>query len=83
MMTLLEEQTMNCIQLNQQADQIANTFSKQDLAKLVVALKSTGDSLQDAVEVIDTIDARQGYTLNEAWEDVRTGEARQLVASED
>ena len=74
---------MNCIQLNQQADQIANTFSKLDLAKLVVALKGTGESLQNAVEVIDTIDARQGYTLNEAWEDVRTGEARQMVASED
>lgn len=74
---------MNCIQLNQQADLIANTFSKQDLAKLVVALKSHGDSLQDAVEVIDTIDARQGYTLHEAWEEVRTGEARQMATNED
>ena len=74
---------MNCIQLNQQADQIANTFSKQDLAKLVVALKSTGDSLQDAVEVIDTIDTRRGYTLNEAWEEVRAGEGRLMAANDD
>ncbi len=74
---------MNCIQLNQQADLIASTFSKLDLAKLVVALKGTGESLQNAVEVIDTIDARQGYTLNEAWEDVRNGESRQMAANED
>ncbi len=74
---------MNCIQLNQQADLIASTFSKQDLAKLVVALKNTGDSLQDAVEVIDTIDARQGYTLNEAWEEVRAGESRLMAANDD
>ena len=74
---------MNCIQLNQQADLITSTFSKLDLAKLVVALKGTGESLQNAVEVIDTIDARQGYTLNEAWEDVRNGESRQMAANED
>lgn len=74
---------MNCIQLNQQADLIANTFSKLDLAKLVVALKGTGESLQNAVEVIDTIDARQGYTLHKAWEEVRAGESRLMAANDD
>ncbi|MCS2610722.1 hypothetical protein [Halomonas dongshanensis] len=61
---------MNCIELSQQADHIASTFSKQDLAKLVVALKSQRESLQHAVEVIDALDTRQGYTLEEAWDDV-------------
>ncbi|WLI72673.1 hypothetical protein [Halomonas alkalicola] len=74
---------MNCIQLSQQADLIANTFSKLDLAKLVVALKGSGESLQNAVEVIDTVDARQGYTLEKAWDEVRTGENRPLAANDD
>jgi len=74
---------MNCIQLSQQADLIANTFSKIDLAKLVVALKGSGESLQNAVEVIDTIDARQGYTLDQAWDEVRTGESRDMAANDD
>ncbi|APX94227.1 hypothetical protein BWR19_15495 [Halomonas sp. 1513] len=74
---------MNCTQLTQQADAIANTFSKLDLAKLVVALKGNGESLQHAVEVLDTIDACQGYTLDQAWDEVRTGEARLLAASDD
>lgn len=58
---------MNCIELSQQADRIASSFSKQDLAKLVLALKSNRESLQHAVEVIDTIDSRSGCTLEEAW----------------
>lgn len=74
---------MNCIQLSQQADLIANTFSKLDLAKLVVALKGSGESLQNAVEVIDTVDARQGYTLDQAWDEVRTGESRLMAANDD
>lgn len=74
---------MNCIQMSQQADLIANTFSKLDLAKLVVALKGSGESLQQAVEVIDTIDARQGYSLSDAWAEVRSGEARFLATSDD
>lgn len=74
---------MNCTQLTQQADHIASTFSKQDLAKLVVALKGRGESLQHAVEVIDTIDACQGYTLDQAWDEVRNGEARLMAAGED
>lgn len=74
---------MNCIQLSQQADLIANTFSKLDLAKLVVALKGNGESLQNAVEVIDTIDARQGYTLDQAWDEVRTGECRAMATNDD
>lgn len=74
---------MNCIQLSQQADLIANTFSKLDLAKLVVALKGGGESLQNAVEVIDTVDARQGYTIDQAWDEVRTGESRLMAANDD
>ncbi len=74
---------MNCIQLSQQADLIANPFSKLDRSKLVVALKGSGESLQNAVEVIDTVDARQGYTLEQAWDEVRTGENRPLAANDD
>ncbi len=74
---------MNCIQLSQQAGLIANTFSKLDLAKLVVALKGSGESLQNAVEVIDTVDARQGYTLDQAWDEVRTGESRAMAVNDD
>lgn len=74
---------MNCIQLTQQADVIASTFSKQDLAKLVVALKASGNSLQHAVEVLDTINARQGYTLDQAWDEVLAGETRVMTASDD
>lgn len=82
-MTLHEDSTMNCTQLTQQADLIANTFSKRDLAKLVVALKASGGSLQQAVEVLDTINARQGYTLDQAWDEVRTDEARAMVVNDD
>lgn len=74
---------MNCIQLTQQADLIASTFSKQDLAKLVVALKASGESLQHAVEVIDTINACQGYSLDQAWDEVLAGETRVMVANDD
>lgn len=74
---------MNCIQLTQQADLIANTFSKQDLAKLVVALRASGDSLQQAVEVLDTIHARQGYTLDQAWDEVRAGEISVMAVNDD
>ncbi|WP_043529694.1 hypothetical protein [Litchfieldella xinjiangensis] len=74
---------MNCIQLTQQADAIANTFSKQELAKLVVALKASGDSLQHAVEVIDAIDTRQGYTLDQAWDEVRAGEISVMAVNEE
>ena len=42
---------MNCIELSQQADRIASSFSKLDLAKLVLALKSNRESLQHAVLV--------------------------------
>ncbi|QJQ96325.1 MULTISPECIES: hypothetical protein [Halomonadaceae] len=73
---------MNCIQLTQQADLIANSFSKLDLAKLVVALKGR-ESLQYAVQVLDTIDARQGYTLAQAWDEVRTGETRFMAVNDD
>lgn len=66
---------MNCIELNQQADRIANAFSKQDLARLVLALKSQ-QSLQQAVEVIDTIDNRVGYSIEQAWEEVLAGDAQ-------
>ncbi|MHB0774873.1 hypothetical protein [Halomonas sp. WWR20] len=74
---------MNCTELAQQAELLASSFSKQDLAKLVVALKASGDSLQHAVEVIDTINACQGYTLDQAWEEVLTGETRVMVANDD
>lgn len=65
---------MNCNQLTQQADLIANTFNKLNLAKLMVTLKASGGFLQQAVEVLDMINARQGYTLDQAWDEVRTGE---------
>lgn len=74
---------MNCIQLTQQADLIASTFSKQDLAKLVVALKTSGNSLQHAVEVLDTINACQGYTLDQAWDEVLAGETRVMAVNDD
>jgi flagellar hook-basal body complex protein FliE len=74
---------MNCTQLTQQADLIASTFSKQDLAKVVVALKSSSHSLQHAVEVLDTINACQGYTLDQAWEEVLTGETRVMAVNDD
>ncbi|MHB0775622.1 hypothetical protein [Halomonas sp. WWR20] len=74
---------MNCTQLTQQADLIASSFSKLDLAKLVVALKSSGDSLQHAVEVLDTISVRHGYTLDQAWDEVRAGETRIMAVNDD
>ncbi|HBA00592.1 hypothetical protein NH398_02100 [Halomonas sp. CnH100-B] len=74
---------MNCIELSQQADRIASSFSKQDLAKLVLALKSNRESLQHAVEVIDTIDSRLGYTLEEAWDEVLAGDSQLLVEHEE
>ena len=74
---------MNCLQLTQQADLIASTFSKQDLAKVVVALKASGHSLQHAVEVLDTINACQGYTLDQAWDEVLAGETHVLTANDD
>ncbi|QNI02844.1 hypothetical protein HXW73_07810 [Halomonas sp. SH5A2] len=74
---------MNCIELSQQADRIANTFSKQDLAKLVLALKGQRESLQHAVEVIDTIDNRMGYTIEEAWDEVLAGDSQLLVEDEE
>ncbi|MBB3140272.1 hypothetical protein [Halomonas organivorans] len=73
---------MNCIELSQQADLIASTFSKQDLAKLVLALKGNRESLQHAVEVIDTIDNRVGYSLDDAWDEVLAGEAQTLDEEE-
>ena len=73
---------MNCIELSQQADRIASSFSKQDLAKLVLALKSNRESLQHAVEVIDTIDSRSGCTLEEAWDEVLAGDSQLLVEHE-
>ncbi|WP_062359366.1 hypothetical protein [Vreelandella aquamarina] len=74
---------MNCIELSQQADRIASSFSKQDLAKLVLALKSNRESLQYAVEVIDTIDSRSGCTLEEAWDEVLAGDSQLLVEHEE
>ena len=74
---------MNCIELSQQADRIASSFSKQDLAKLVLALKSNRESLQHAVEVIDTIDSRSGCTLEEAWDEVLAGDSQMLVEHEE
>jgi hypothetical protein len=74
---------MNCIELSQQADRIASSFSKQDLAKLVLALKSNRESLQHAVEVIDTIDSRSGCTLEEAWDEVLAGDSQPLVEHEE
>ncbi|MGO2147456.1 MULTISPECIES: hypothetical protein [Halomonas] len=74
---------MNCIELSQQANQIASTFSKQDLAKLVLALKDSPRSLQCAVEVIDTLDSRSGCTLDEAWDEVLAGDSQLQVANEE
>ncbi|MCP1317831.1 hypothetical protein [Halomonas sp. 707B3] len=74
---------MNCIELSQQADRIASSFSKLDLAKLVLALKSNRESLQHAVEVIDTIDSRSGCTLEEAWDEVLAGDSQLLVEHEE
>ncbi|MAP36018.1 MAG: hypothetical protein CME75_09720 [Halomonas sp.] len=74
---------MNCIELSQQADRIASSFSKQDLAKLVLALKGNRESLQHAVEVIDTIDSRSGCTLEEAWDEVLAGDSQLLVEHEE
>ncbi|WP_083023741.1 hypothetical protein [Vreelandella lionensis] len=74
---------MNCIELSQQADRIATSFSKRDLAKLVLALKSNRESLQHAVEVIDTIDSRSGCTLEEAWDEVLAGDSQLLVEHEE
>ena len=70
---------MNCIELSQQADSIASTFSKQDLARLVVALKGNRESLQHAVEVIDTVDSRSGCTLEEAWDEVLSGDSQMRI----
>jgi hypothetical protein len=74
---------MNCIELSQQADSIASTFSKQDLARLVVALKGSRESLQHAVEVIDTVDSRSGYTLEEAWDEVLSGGSQLRIEDEE
>lgn len=74
---------MNCIELSQQADQIASTFSKQDLAKLVLALKNNRESLQHALEVIDTLDSRSGCTLEEAWDEVLAGDSPLRIISEE
>ncbi|MDP3535140.1 hypothetical protein P8S55_03090 [Halomonas sp. M1] len=74
---------MNCTELSQQADRIASTFSKQDLAKLVLALKGNRESLQHAVEVIDTIDSRLGCTLEEAWDEVLAGDSQLLIENEE
>ena len=74
---------MNATELSEQADRIASSFSKQDLAKLVVALKGDRQSLQHALEVVDTLDSRLGSTLEEAWAEVRAGESREATAQED
>lgn len=74
---------MNCIELSQQADRIASTFSKQELAKLVLALKSNRESLQHAVEVIDTIDSRNGCSLDEAWDEVLAGDSQCIIENEE
>ena len=74
---------MNCIELSQQADRIASSFSKQDLARLVVALKGNRESLQHAVEVIDTVDSRSGYTLEEAWDEVLAGDSQLRIEDEE
>ncbi|WP_447556343.1 hypothetical protein [Vreelandella sp. EE22] len=74
---------MNCIELNQQADRIANTFSKQELAKLVLALKGQRESLQHAVEVIDTIDSCAGYSIEQAWEEVLAGDSPLVIDHEE
>ncbi|MDN7132548.1 MULTISPECIES: hypothetical protein [Halomonadaceae] len=74
---------MNCIELSQQADSIASSFSKQDLARLVVALKGNRESLQHAVEVIDTVDSRSGCTLEEAWDEVLSGDSQLRIEDEE
>tara|TARA_R110001592_G_scaffold168823_1_gene405149 strand:- start:1 stop:225 length:225 start_codon:yes stop_codon:yes gene_type:complete len=74
---------MNCIELSQQADSIASSFSKQDLARLVVALKGNRESLQHAVEVIDTVDSRSGCTLEEAWDEVLSGDSQMRIEDEE
>lgn len=74
---------MNCIELSQQADSIASSFSKQDLARLVVALKSKRESLQHAVEVIDTVGSRSGCTLEEAWDEVLAGDSQLRIEDEE
>lgn len=74
---------MNATELSEQADRIADSFSKQDLAKLVVALKGDRQSLQHALEVVDTLDARLSCSLEEAWAEVRAGEHREEAAQED
>lgn len=74
---------MNCIELSQQADSIASSFSKQDLARLVVALKGNRESLQHAVEVIDTVDSRSGCTLEEAWDEVLAGDSQLRIEDEE
>lgn len=74
---------MNSTELSEQADRIASSFSKQDLARLVVALKGDRQSLQHALEVVDTLDARLGCTLEEAWAEVRAGESREAASQED
>ena len=74
---------MNCIQLSQQANSIASSFSKQDLARLVVALKGNRESLQHAVEVIDTVDSRSGCTLEEAWDEVLAGDSQLRIEDEE
>ncbi|MCH4810376.1 hypothetical protein [Vreelandella neptunia] len=74
---------MNCIELSQQADSIASSFSKQDLARLVVALKGHRESLQHAVEVIDTVDSRAGCTLEEAWDEVLSGDSQLCIEDEE
>ncbi|HDZ49152.1 hypothetical protein LCGC14_0279100 [marine sediment metagenome] len=74
---------MNCIELSQQADSIASSFSKQDLARLVVALKGSRESLQHAVEVIDTVDSRSGCTLEEAWDEVLSGDSQRRIEDEE
>ncbi|MFB9867778.1 hypothetical protein [Vreelandella sulfidaeris] len=74
---------MNCIELSQQADSIASSFSKQDLARLVVALKGSRESLQHAVEVIDTVDSRSGCTVEEAWDEVLAGDSQLRIEDEE
>ncbi|MGO2391415.1 MAG: hypothetical protein ACTH69_04930 [Halomonas sp.] len=74
---------MNCIELSQHADSIASSFSKQDLARLVVALKGNRESLQHAVEVIDTVDSRSGCTLEEAWDEVLSGDSQLRIEDEE
>ena len=74
---------MNCMELSQQANSIASSFSKQDLARLVVALKGNRESLQHAVEVIDTVDSRSGCTLEEAWDEVLAGDSQLRIEDEE